>query len=175
MGETNAALGPLVRSESCWVIGDAGRPGGCWLELRPEGLLRRVDGGEDELLPWARIMQVNAVVLGRGNPRTGWVTLRGLLGGVPGPYLGRGGGRLEMTVRHPYEDRKVTFDRHPRGYRLFELMLLQILLAQTVREDEAERLGDAEWLGRVVGRLHGTRAPRTRRRLLAEVDRARKS
>ncbi|GGT57057.1 hypothetical protein P6B95_01195 [Streptomyces atratus] len=50
-------------------------------------------------------------------------TLLGLLGGLPG-FKGRGGGHLDMTLRHPYEDRRVDFHRHRRWCRVFEILLL---------------------------------------------------
>ncbi|MFE7046512.1 hypothetical protein ACFU9X_46275 [Streptomyces atratus] len=62
--------------------------------------------------------------VGRGCPaRGGNFTLLGLLGGLPG-FKGRGGGHLDMTLRHPYEDRRVDFHRHRRWCRVFEILLL---------------------------------------------------
>ncbi|MBF6047197.1 hypothetical protein GO001_18460 [Streptomyces sp. NRRL B-1677] len=83
----------------------------------------------------------------------------GLLGGLPG-FKGRGGGHLFMTARHPYEDRSVHFDRHPRWYTGAEVVLLEELMGQVVTAGEAYRLADVDWLGRMVARL-GPLVPRT--------------
>ncbi|MGV9786966.1 hypothetical protein [Streptomyces sp. NPDC003435] len=155
MDEARTALGPLELIDGRWVLGDTGRSGGAaWVEFRPEGLYARGRDGGEEVLPWSRIMLGVRLTLGGTSPSKGGpLTVLGWLGGLPGPFRGRGGGYLLMTVRHPYEDRAVFFDRHPRRYSLTELALLQELLSQTVQEGEAARLADGDWLGRVVARL----------------------
>ncbi|MFE9804833.1 hypothetical protein ACFYP6_39620 [Streptomyces goshikiensis] len=95
-----------------------------------------------------------------------------MLGNQPGPFQRRGGGHLDMTLRHPYEDRKLTFDRHPRAYPLLDTFLLEELLSQVVAADEAPRLGDPDELTRVVGRLAQASPRMTRRRLSAAVEEA---
>ncbi|MFE2478762.1 hypothetical protein [Streptomyces sp. NPDC059389] len=171
MGNTSAALGPLELVGGIWVVGDSRRPGGTWLEFRAEGLYRQSAGG-GELIPWPRIMLGVGVYIGRGYPRTGQYTLAGMLGNLPGPFRGRGGGHLDMTLRDPYEDRKLTFDRHARAYRLLDTFLLEELLSHVVAADEAHRLGDPDLLGQVVDRLTSLSARMTRRRLSEAVAEA---
>ncbi|MFJ9341925.1 hypothetical protein ACIRP0_21875 [Streptomyces sp. NPDC101733] len=79
-----------------------------------------------------------------------------------------------MTLRHPYEDRQLIFDRPPRAYRLTYTFLLEELLSQLVAADEAHRLGDRDWLRRVVGRLTPLSPWLTRRRLGEAVEEARR-
>ncbi|MFD9904268.1 hypothetical protein [Streptomyces sp. NPDC059063] len=97
-----------------------------------------------------------------------------MLGGLPG-LKGRGGGHLVMTLRHPYEDRRVRFDRHPRRYPALEIALLEELLTQTVAADEAHRLADADWLGRVIGHLTPSAHWTTARGLEQAVAKARQA
>ncbi len=97
----------------------------------------------------------------------------GLLGGLPG-FKGRGGGRLFMTVRHPYEGRSVHFDRHPRWYTGAEVVLLEELLGRTVAAGEAHRLADVDWLGRMVALL-APLAPRTYGGMRKAVTQARQA
>ncbi|MFG2410551.1 hypothetical protein [Streptomyces goshikiensis] len=172
MVDTRTALGPLERAGDVWVVGDSGRSGGSWLEFRAEGLYRQASDGDGELIPWSRIMLGISVYVGRGHPRTGQYTLAGMLGNLPGPFRGRGGGHLDMTLRHPYEDRKLTFDRHARAYPLLDTFLLEELLSQVVAADETPRLGDPDWLTRAVGRLAQLSPRMTRRRLSAAVEEA---
>ncbi|MFI1801114.1 hypothetical protein ACH427_27685 [Streptomyces sp. NPDC020379] len=146
-------LGPLELIDGRCLVGDSRHPGGSWVEFRTQGLHRHVPDAEGELIPWARIMLGIGVIVGRGYPaKGGKFTMLGLLGGLPG-LKGRGGGHLDMTLRHPYEDWSVRFDRHAHWYRLFDVTLLEELLRQTVAAGEAHRLADADWLGRVVVRL----------------------
>ncbi|MET9319441.1 hypothetical protein ABZX75_04480 [Streptomyces sp. NPDC003038] len=77
-----------------------------------------------------------------------------------------------MTLRHPYEDRKLTFDRHARAYRLLDTFLLEEVLSQVVAADEAHRLGDRDWLRHVVARLALLSPWLTRRRLSEAVEEA---
>ncbi|MFJ9610437.1 hypothetical protein ACIRS1_29255 [Kitasatospora sp. NPDC101176] len=58
-----------------------------------------------------------------------------------------------MTLRHPYEERKLTFDRHAEWYKSTHVLLLAELMTQTVAAGDAHRLGDADWLEWAVGRL----------------------
>lgn len=174
MVETRTALGPLERSGDVWVVGDSGRSGGSWLEFRAEGLYWQAHDGDGESIPWSRIMLGISVYIGRGYPRTGQYTLAGMLGNLPGPFQGRGGGHLDMTLRHPYEDRRLTFDRHARAYPLLDTFLLEELLSQVVAADEAPRLGDPDWLAQVLGRLAPLSPRLTRRRLSEAVEAARR-
>ncbi|WP_455410066.1 hypothetical protein [Streptomyces hiroshimensis] len=122
------------------------------MEFRAEGLYQHAPASDGELIPWSRIMLGMGVTVGRGYPSKGNFTLLGMLGGLP-VLKGRGGGHLLMTLRHPYEDRMVYFDRHPRWYGPTEVALLEELLRQTVTAGEAHRLADVDWLRRVVTRL----------------------
>ncbi|WP_130336287.1 hypothetical protein [Streptomyces sp. BK022] len=65
-----------------------------------------------------------------------------------------------MTLRHSYEDGVAPFDRRPHWYYPTELVLFGALLAQTADAGEANRFGDADWLGRAVELLAWQR-PRT--------------
>ncbi|MET8246286.1 hypothetical protein ABZV31_18790 [Streptomyces sp. NPDC005202] len=152
MTDTNTPLGPLELADGRWAVGDSRRPGGSWVEFRAEGLCRCAREAEGELIPWSRTMLGMRLTLGGRYPSKDMYTLVGLLAGLLG-LRGRGGGYLHMTLRHPYEDQAVYFDRHTRRYRGAELLLLEELLTQTVAAGEAQRLGDAEWLGRAVGHL----------------------
>ncbi|MDQ0991016.1 hypothetical protein [Streptomyces sp. V3I7] len=153
MTETIASLGPLHLLDGRWVVGDVRRPDGCWVEFREDGLYEHERGGEGQLIPWGRIMLAPHITLGAKYPDNPHYGLLGLLGGLPGPWRGRGGGYLHLTLRHPYEDWLARFDRHPHRYPLVELLLLEELLRQTAAAREAHLLGDPEWLGAVVGRL----------------------
>lgn len=172
MGDTHTALGPLELIDEHWVVGDSRRPGGSWLEFRVEGLYRQGHDGEGELIPWSRIMLGVRVYIGRGYPTHGQYSLLGMVGNLPGPFRGRGAGHLDMTLRHPYEDRKLTFDRHARAYRLLDTFLLEEVLSQVVAADEAHRLGDRDWLRHVVARLALLSPWLTRRRLSEAVEEA---
>ncbi|WP_241844896.1 hypothetical protein [Streptomyces silvensis] len=161
MRENAATLGPLEVIDGRCLVGDVrGHPDGPWVEFRTEGLYQHgPSAGEDaraegEPTPWTRIMLGMDVVVGRGHPAKGNFTVSGWLGGLPG-FKGRGGGHLGMTLRHPYEDRRVRYERHPRWYGVYEIAFLEELLRQTVAAGEAHRLADADWLERVVGRLTG--------------------
>ncbi|WP_371494695.1 hypothetical protein OG871_05895 [Kitasatospora sp. NBC_00374] len=155
MNKTSAPLGPLERVDGCWVLGDIGRPGGgAWVEFGTDGLHAHARDSGEEVTPWPRIMSGMALVLGGKFPgKSGNFALMGMLGGLPGPFRGRGGGYLRMMVRDPYDDHAVFFDRHPRWYPPMELVLLEELLTQTVGAGEAHRLADGDWLGGVVERL----------------------
>ncbi|WP_158515549.1 hypothetical protein [Kitasatospora sp. MBT63] len=148
--------GPLELVSGRWVVGDSHRPDGCWVEFRTEGMVRLEGGAEDEVIPWSKVMLGIGIQIGhgtRGSASEGELGLTGILGGLPGPFKGRGGGHLSMTLRHPYEDRKLTFDRHAAWYKPTHILLLAELMTQTVAAGDAHRLGDADWLAWAVGRL----------------------
>ncbi|MFB0632627.1 hypothetical protein [Streptomyces sp. AB3(2024)] len=138
-----------------WLLGDPGRPGGgAWVEFREDGMRAHARDSSTELIPWSRIMLGMGVVIGARYPgRSETVTLLGMAAGLPGPLRGRRGGYLHMTVRHPYEDRQIFFDRHPQWYPLAEVTFLEALLTHLVAEGETRRLADTAWLDRVVTRL----------------------
>ncbi|MFF4324193.1 hypothetical protein [Streptomyces sp. NPDC001568] len=175
MDDTRLALGPLEQADGRWVVGDAGRAGGTWVEFRPDGLCPYESGSEGETITWSRIMIGISVTIGRGTPsHGGHITVPGMLGALPG-LRGRGVGHLNMTVRHPYEDRTVYFDRHPRRYELAELHLLDVLMRDTVEAGEAHLLGDAAWLAHAVEQLTPARFWTTSRAFDRAVARARES
>ena len=149
------SLGPLERVDGRWALGDARRPGRARVEFRPDGLLAIArDSGASgaEVVPWSRIMLGFRITLGGRYPR-GLYAQMGILGGLPGPFKGRGGGYLHMTVRHPYEDQELFFDRHPRWYRTRDVLFLQAVMTQLVKDGEVHRLGDPDWTARVVEHL----------------------
>ncbi|WP_053699262.1 hypothetical protein [Streptomyces sp. NRRL F-5755] len=160
---TSASLGPLACVDGHWVVGDCFRPGGLWLEFRPDGIYQHARTPSDELLiPWPRIMLGIGFSLGGKHPHHGSVSPMGTIGGLPGPWQGVGRGYLHMTLRHPYEDWLAPFNRHPHRYPMTELALFEALLGRTGAAKELHRLGDAEWLNRAVGLLKRQR-PRTGR------------
>jgi|UniRef100_A0AAU3IC62 hypothetical protein len=172
MGDAHMALGPLELVNGRWVVGDSLRPGGSWLEFRTEGLCWQGRLGGGELIPWSRIMLGVRVYIGRGYPNHGQYSLLGMLGNLSGPFKGRGGGHIDVTLRHPYEDRKLTFDRHAHPYHLLDTFLLEELLSQVVAAGEAHRLGDPDWLGHVLGRMALLTPWLTRRKLGEAVEEA---
>ena len=149
----SGSLGPLERVDGRWVLGDARRPGRARVEFRPDGLHAVARGAGTEVVPWSRIMLGFRITLGGRYPNRDVYTQMGILGGLPGPFKGRGGGYLHMTVRHPYEDQQLFFDRHPRWYRTKDILILQSVMTRLVEDGEVHRLGDADWTARVVERL----------------------
>jgi hypothetical protein len=151
-------LGPLERIDGRWVLGDARRPDGTWVEFREEGLHQHERDTEGLLIPWSRIMLGMRVTLGSKYPRRDHGT--GLRNVVPGPWKGHALGYLHMTLRHPYEDHVLRFGMHPGLYDLTEVVLLEQLLTHAVQERQLPRLADPERLGRMVTYLAPLR-PRT--------------
>ncbi|GAA2908036.1 hypothetical protein [Streptomyces mexicanus] len=164
----STSLGPLAAIDGRWGIGDAVRPGCHWVELRPDGLYQHDPGTEGRLIPWSRIMTGIWITWGRSPWNTGgrgMYTLRGTV-------AGRAGGWLHMTLRHPYEDDRLRFDRHPRPYRAVDAVRLAELLRQLTEAGELELLGDPDRLGRAVAHLAGGKPAWTRgalRRAVAEA------
>jgi len=152
MSDTSVTLGPLEQVDGRWTVGDSRRPGGAWLEFRADGLYPHARDSVGQVIPWSRIMLVTRCTLGAKYPK-GSYGLMALLGGLPGPWKGRGRGYLHMTLRHPYEDWLAPFDRHPHWYDLTDLALFEALLTQTTNAREAQKFGDADWLNRAVERL----------------------
>ncbi|MDN3261683.1 hypothetical protein QWJ26_18060 [Streptomyces sp. CSDS2] len=151
-------LGPLERIDGRWVLGDARRPDGTWVEVCAQGLHQHERDTEGLLVPWSRIMLGMRVTLGGKYPRRG--NGFGLTNAVPGPWKGRGHGYLHMTVRHPYEDATLRFALHPGLYSPTEVVLLEQLLTHAVREKQLPRLADPDELARMVAYLAPLR-PRT--------------
>ncbi|MFH8789307.1 hypothetical protein [Streptomyces roseoverticillatus] len=152
MSDTGVSLGPLERIDGRWVVGESRKPGGTWLEFRTEGLYQHARDSEGQLIPWSRIMILGRCTVGARYPR-GSHSVKALLDVLPGPWRGHGRGYLHMTLRHPYEDWLAPFSLHPRWYSPTEFELFQELLGQTDGAGEIHRLGDADWLGRVVEQL----------------------
>ncbi|WP_234390225.1 hypothetical protein [Streptomyces sp. MMG1533] len=173
MTDTSASLGPLNLFDGRWVVGDVRRPDGYWVEFRADGLYQHARDSEGQVIPWPRIMLGIGFTLGGKYPSRGSYSMWGMLGGLPGPWKGRFGGYLHMTLRHPYEDWVARFDRHPRWYPGAQLVLFEELLRQTGVADELHLLGDRVWLGSVVAQL-APRRPWTQRSLRDAVKRARK-
>ncbi|MET9530947.1 hypothetical protein ABZY02_10285 [Streptomyces sp. NPDC006649] len=183
MSDIPASLGPLERVDGRWAVGNCRRPGGTWLEFRADGLYQHAgDSGnslksgnsaqtDDQLIPWSRVMSIG-FTLGAKYPPMGSYGMRALLGGLPGPWKGRGHGYVHMTLRHPYENGLAAFDRHPYWYNLTHLALFEELLRQIASEGEAHRFADADWLGRAVELLARDR-PRTRHAMREAVAAAR--
>ncbi|MGW2718990.1 hypothetical protein [Streptomyces sp. NPDC001492] len=144
------SLGPLERVDGRWALGDARRPGRARVEFRPDGLHAIARDSGAEVFPWARVMPGFRITPGGRHPNR---DVYAQLGGLPGPFKGRGGGCLHMTVRHPYEDRQLFFDRHPRRYRTKDILTPQSVMTWLVEDGEVHRLGDAGWTARVVERL----------------------
>ncbi|MFF9322854.1 hypothetical protein ACF1BP_36315 [Streptomyces sp. NPDC014735] len=173
MSDVGLSLGPLERVNDRWVVGDSRRPGGTWLEFRSGGLYQHEPNSEGKLIPWQRITLVTQFTLGAKYPKYSYSPMA-LLGGLPGPWKGRGPGYLHMTLRHPYENEVVRFDRHPHWYNPTELVLFQTLLAQTADAGEAHRFGDADWMDRAVEQLVRQR-PSTARGVEQAVTEARQA
>ncbi|MGW1746618.1 hypothetical protein ACWCRD_13540 [Streptomyces sp. NPDC002092] len=108
------SLGPLERVDGRWALGDARRPGRARVEFRTDGLHAVARDSRVEVVPWPRIMLGGRITLGGRFPRDVYAQM-GILGGLPGPFKGRGGGYLHMTVRHPYEDQELFLTAIPAG------------------------------------------------------------
>ncbi|MFB0616222.1 hypothetical protein [Streptomyces sp. AGS-58] len=169
MGDARTTLGPLELCDGRWVVGDPGKRH--WLEFRTDGLYQHEPGSEGQLIPWPRIMLGMNLTMGSEFPARGSNGFGGILGGLPGPWRGHGSGYLHMTLRHPYENRIVRFDRHPRPYPGSHLVFLQTLTTRVIDTGQTHLLGDPEWLGRVVARLAPQR-PRGWRGMREAVARA---
>src|SRR5262245_44885609 len=144
-------LGPLELAGGHWAVGDTMRPGARCVEFRPEGLYQREPGSAGRLIPWSRIMTGIWITWGEhpGNTHSrGLYTLKGTV-------AARDGGWMHMTLRHPYEDCQLRFDRHARPYRAVEALRLEYLLRQLVDEGKLHLLADPEWVGRAVAYLAG--------------------
>ncbi|MFI9428059.1 hypothetical protein ACIG54_31415 [Streptomyces achromogenes] len=151
-------LGPLERIDGRWVLGDARRPDGTWVEFRAEGLHQHERDTEGLLVPWSRIMLGMRVTLGSKYPYKGHGTA--VSHTLPGPWKGQGRGYLHMTLRHPYKDFTLRFGMHPGLYSLTEVALLEELLTYAVREKRLHHLADPDRLARMVEHLAPLR-PRT--------------
>ncbi|MFK0296468.1 hypothetical protein ACIQU6_39190 [Streptomyces sp. NPDC090442] len=147
------------------MAGNYPQPGRAWLEFRTDGLYQRTRKAEEQVIPWARFMSFNRLTVGAKYPSKGHYGVRALFGGARG--------YLHLTLRHPYEDWVVSFDGHPHRYTLTDLVLFQALLASTINEGEAHKLGDGDWLGRAVAHLTRER-PRKARRIREAVQEARR-
>jgi hypothetical protein len=168
MTQQNTSLGPLAAIDGRWGIGDATRPGCHWVELRPDGLYQHGPDTEGELIPWARIMTGIRISWGRSSWNTnsrGWYTPRGTV-------TSGSRGWLHMTLRDPYEDRVLRFDRHAHPYRAVDAVRLDWLLRYLGDEGALRALADPEWVGRVVARLAGGRQSWTREALREVVAQA---
>ncbi|MBB5927241.1 hypothetical protein [Streptomyces echinatus] len=151
MVEDGASLGPLELTRGRWGIGDATRPDTHWVEFRPDGLHQREPDSEGRLIPWSGIMSGIWLTWGKTSGNTdsrGMYTLKGTV-------AGREGGWMHMTLRRPYEDCRLRFDRHARPYRAVDALRLEYLLRQLIDEGRPHLLGSPEWVGRAVAHLAG--------------------
>ncbi|MFC5666594.1 hypothetical protein ACFP3U_26945 [Kitasatospora misakiensis] len=142
-------LGPLVRVDGRWLVGD--HRDRTHLEFTPEGIVPHADGQPGEVVGWGRFMDLGLAVTPHrwtGSRRTALVSL-----GQMAP-LGLTGPHLRATVRHPYEYWTGRFSHH-RGQRYDprELIAAGVLLAVTVDAGEAALLGDLGWLDDAVPRI----------------------
>ncbi|GGV73361.1 MULTISPECIES: hypothetical protein [Streptomyces] len=153
MTDEGTHLGPLAPVGSGWGFGNATRPGSHWVELRPDGLCHHQPDDEDLLIPWHRIMTYMTGIGIDWNGFGRWSSHQTLPVTLRPKAVHRPGGWLVMTVRHPYEDVRLRFDRHPRQYGLVDAARLEELLGQLSERDRLSLLGDPDWLGRVVTRL----------------------
>ncbi|MFE9707750.1 hypothetical protein [Streptomyces sp. NPDC005930] len=153
MSEDGMSLGPLHLTRGRWAVGDASRPGTHWVEFRPDGLRQHEPDSEGRSIPWSRIMTGVWFTWGK-HPRNtnsrGMYTLKGMV-------AERGGGWMHLTLRHPYQDEQLRFDRHERPYRAVDVLRLESLMRQLVDEGKPHLLGDTEWVGRAVAHLTGGR------------------
>jgi hypothetical protein len=162
-------LGPLELADGHWGVGDATRPDAHWVEFSPDGLYQHEPDSEGRLIPWSRIMTGIWITWGKHSWNTnsrGMYTLRGMV-------AGRDGGWMHMTLRHPYEDHQLRFDRHARPYRAVDALRLEYLLRQLIDEGKPHLLGDPEWVGQAVAYLAGGKGSwithRALRRVAAEA------
>ncbi|GHF72842.1 hypothetical protein GCM10010218_62550 [Streptomyces mashuensis] len=156
----HAHLGPLERTGIRWVIGDPGRKGGAHLELCPDGLRVFVAGEEQERVAWWRFMGLSMEVTTRrwSSSRTAG-TLNAVFGDAESG-VNSNGSCLTGMLRTPYEPWVGRFSHHARRYSWSEIMMAEALLRRLLAAKSLQRLGDAEWLDRVVARLTPER-PRT--------------
>ncbi|KUL38194.1 hypothetical protein ADL22_18990 [Streptomyces sp. NRRL F-4489] len=165
MSERHGFLGPLGQVDGHWVVGNYPHPGRAWLTFRKDGIYQHTRKAEEQLIPWSRFMLFNRFTLGAKYPSKGQYGVRAL-------FFGGARGYLHVTLRHPYEDWLLTFDGHPHRYTLTDMLLFEALLASTINDGEAHRLGDGDWLRRAVEHLTRER-PRTTHRIRKAVKEAR--
>ncbi|MEU9519348.1 hypothetical protein [Streptomyces sp. NPDC048224] len=151
MMEDGTSLGPLQLAGGRWGVGDGSRPGTHWVEFRPDGLRQHEPDSEGRSVPWSRIMTGVWLTWGKHARNTG---SRGMYT-LKGTVAGRSGGWMHLTLRHPYEDRQLRFDRHERPYRAVDALRLETLMRRLVEEGKPHLLGDPEWVGRAVAHLAG--------------------
>ncbi|MFF2042661.1 hypothetical protein ACFVVX_19745 [Kitasatospora sp. NPDC058170] len=143
---TRDRLGPLVRVEGRWIIGD--HLGRAHLTFEREGLAHRVVDRDPHLVTWDRLMELGvAVTVDRfSSSRFG-----GLLSKTPG--ITTRGSCLRAMVRHPYDMWSPEFSHHRAFYSPREIALLDPLLGLVVERKRAELLGDDAWLTAAVRRM----------------------
>ncbi|WP_329498658.1 hypothetical protein [Kitasatospora herbaricolor] len=136
-------LGPLVRVEGRWFIGDHERK--AHIALLPQGFEHRVAGHEPHLVTWDRLMDLTVAVTSN---RFFSTPVGGLLTKYDGITVH--GSTLRATVRHPYDVWVPRFIHHRCWYPVNEILALDALLSTTVELGRAERLGDDSWLRSAV-------------------------
>ncbi|MGW4378437.1 hypothetical protein [Kitasatospora sp. NPDC004531] len=151
MGDERKYYGPLEVRDGRWAVGDSARPHGRWVELRPDGMVQHTGDTEDEPIAWSRVMSGITIQIGRFARNHGYPASYGLAGFLP--TSGSGIGYLHMTLRDPYEDHRLAFNRHPGTYDGGQLLLAAQLMTTTVADGNAHLLGDSAWLTWAVERL----------------------
>ncbi|MFJ4094619.1 hypothetical protein ACIPYS_23795 [Kitasatospora sp. NPDC089913] len=159
------ALGPLVRVDGRWLLGDHRDRN--HLELTAEGIVPYADGHPGAVVGWGRFMSLGLAVTPHrwtGSRRTALLTL-----GQMAP-LGLTGPHLTATLRHPYEYWTGRFGHH-RGQRYapHELAAAEALFAVVVGTGEAALLGDRAWLDKAVALIRPLRRPAETRAALAKL------
>ncbi|MFD8477835.1 hypothetical protein [Kitasatospora sp. NPDC059673] len=151
MGDERKYYGPLEVLDGRWAVGDSTLLSGRWVELRADGMVPHTGDIEGELIRWSSVMDGIGIHIGRFARGSRFEAGFGLDSLWPSKRPGIG--YLYLTLRHPYEDRKLTFDRHPHYYPAQEVLLTVELMTSTVAAGNAQLLGDPEWLARAVDRL----------------------
>ncbi|WP_406206430.1 hypothetical protein OH807_32815 [Kitasatospora sp. NBC_01560] len=139
-------LGPLVRADGRWVVGDAA--GRAHLTFEREGLVHHVAGRDAYLVEWDRLMELGvAVTVDRFSSSK--------FGGLfsKGSGITVHGSCVQAMVRHPYDMWSAEFSHHRGFYSAREIVLLQGLLGVVVDRKRADLLGDDAWLTAAVQRV----------------------
>ncbi|MFJ9952270.1 hypothetical protein [Kitasatospora sp. NPDC091207] len=138
-------LGPLVRVDGRWTLGDHQRR--AHLTFEPEGLVHRVLGRDPHLVTWDRLMELGvAVTVDRfSSSRIGGLLSKSAVSSR--------GSCLRSMVRHPYDLWSPEFTHHRGFYSAREISLLDVLLGTVVGRKRAELLGDDAWLTSAVHRM----------------------
>ncbi|HJD80729.1 hypothetical protein [Kitasatospora aureofaciens] len=139
-------LGPLVRTDDHWVIGDHTRK--AHLALLPEGMEHRVVGEEPELVAWSRFRGIHLQVA--CDPVSATRTFALLTLRPSNPWAGA---ELGSRLRDPEEDWRANYTHHRALYSFRHILLLRFMLMHVSCEHHTELLGEDTWLTWAVGKL----------------------